>query len=84
VPAKVEGTWKLPQGELSLKQEFQMLSGTLNANGTSSPVTGKMRGEQITFTANQVEYTGQVNGNSIEGSTKANTTNGSWSATRVQ
>ena len=84
VPAKVEGTWKLPQGELTLKQEFQMLSGTLNANGKSSPVTGRMRGERITFTANQVEYTGQVNGNSIEGSTKANATNGSWSATRVQ
>ncbi len=30
VPAKVEGTWKLAQGGLTLKQEFQMISGTLN------------------------------------------------------
>ena len=29
VPAKVEGTWALPQGALTLTQKFQMLSGTL-------------------------------------------------------
>src|SRR3972149_5224331 len=28
VPAKVEGTWILPQGELTIKQTFQMISGT--------------------------------------------------------
>ena len=28
VPAKVAGTWQLPQGALTLTQEFQMLSGT--------------------------------------------------------
>jgi precorrin-6B methylase 2 len=31
VPDKVAGTYKLPQGELTLKPEFQMLSGTLPA-----------------------------------------------------
>src|ERR1700758_591024 len=34
VPAKVEGTWKLPQGELTLKQTYQMLTGTLK-NGAN-------------------------------------------------
>src|SRR3954453_19789883 len=29
VPAKVDGTWKMPQGELTLKQTFQMVTGTL-------------------------------------------------------
>ena len=29
VPAKVAGTHKIPQGELTLKQQYQMLSGTL-------------------------------------------------------
>src|ERR687891_292097 len=33
VPAKVQGTWQIPQGELALKQEFQMISGTLK-NGS--------------------------------------------------
>src|SRR4029078_2489076 len=28
VPAKVQGTWKTPQGNLTLTQTFQMLSGT--------------------------------------------------------
>ena len=28
VPAKVNGTWKLPQGDLTLKQTFQTISGT--------------------------------------------------------
>src|SRR5687768_6480000 len=28
VPAKVGGTWRLPHGELTLEQKFQMVSGT--------------------------------------------------------
>ena len=31
VPAKVGGTWRLPQGELTLRQEFQMLSGSIGS-----------------------------------------------------
>src|SRR5918993_141451 len=29
VPAKVQGTWQTPQGELTLKQNYQFISGTL-------------------------------------------------------
>ena len=50
VPAKVEGTWKLPQGELSLKQSFQMISGTLGGGSAPASLTGKLRGNDITFT----------------------------------
>jgi Methyltransferase domain len=63
VPAKAQGTWKTPQGNLTLSQHFQMLSGTLG----SRPVTGRMRGDQISFTAGGTQYTGRVNGNAIEG-----------------
>src|SRR4051812_17939032 len=35
VPARVAGTHTLPQGELTLKQNFQMLSGTLTTEGKS-------------------------------------------------
>ena len=76
VPAKVDGTWKLPQGELTLKQTFQMVSGTLNA----APVNGKLNGDQITFSANGTQYSGRVSGNSIEGSAGGNN---KWSATRA-
>ena len=31
VPAKVEGSWKLAQGALTLKQSFQMISGALKS-----------------------------------------------------
>ena len=66
VPAKVDGTWKLPQGELAIKQTFQMINGTLNNGKTSTPINGKLDGDQISFTAGKTQYTGRVNGTSME------------------
>src|SRR5262245_38696742 len=66
VPAKVAGSYKIPQGDLVLKQEFQMLSGTLRGNGKTVPVQGKVRGEQITFTAGGKEYKGKLNGKQLQ------------------
>jgi SAM-dependent methyltransferase len=68
VPAKVAGAWRLGQGELKLEQDFQKISGTLSQGSSATPIeNGRLRGEQITFTAGGVEYTGRVNGNTIEG-----------------
>jgi SAM-dependent methyltransferase len=58
VPAKVAGTHRLPQGELVLKQEFQMLSGTLEKDGRTLPVEGRVRGSDIAFTAGGKAYRG--------------------------
>jgi hypothetical protein len=66
VPAKVNGTWKLPQGELAIKQTFQMISGTLNNGVTKTPIDGKLNGDQISFTAGRTKYAGRVNGNTME------------------
>jgi SAM-dependent methyltransferase len=78
VPAKVEGTWNLPQGELALKQTFQMIAGTLKNGNTVSQINGKLNGDQISFTAGGTQYTGRVNGNAMEG-----TAGGvKWNATR--
>jgi hypothetical protein len=83
VPAKVAGTWQLPQGKLSLKQSFQMISGTIRSGNVSTPVTnGRMRGDQISFTAGGAQYTGRVNGNVIEGNVKGRTDT-NWRATRA-
>ena len=50
VPARVEGTWRLPQGELTLTQQFQMVSGTLAEGGRVTSISmGKMTGDQIAF-----------------------------------
>jgi len=82
VPAKVEGTWQFAQGELTLKQSFQMVTGTLKAGGnTPQTANGLLRGDQLTFSAGGAVYTGRVNGNRIEGNVKTGTTVADWSAT---
>jgi hypothetical protein len=81
VPAKVAGTWKLPQGDLTLKQQYQMVSGTLKSGTSSAQITdGKLRGDQLTFTAGGVQYTGRVNGTTITGTTASGA---SWNASRI-
>ena len=81
VPAKVEGTWQLPQGELALKQNFQMVSGTLKSGNVSTPITnGRLNGDQISFTAGGNQYTGRVNGTMMEGTQGSG---GSWKASRA-
>ena len=62
VPAQVAGTHKLPQGDLTLKQSFQMLSGTLRTQGKTVPVEGRVRGDQVTLTVDGRELRGKVDG----------------------
>jgi len=62
VPAKVGGTWSTPSGALTLTQNFQMISGTLG----NQAVEGRLRGNEITFTAGTTKYTGTVDGSSIK------------------
>jgi hypothetical protein len=68
VPAKVAGTWTLPNGRLVLTQENQMVNGTATINGETLTITkGRMDGENITFVAGTQTFTGKVKGNKIEG-----------------
>jgi len=66
VPAKVGGTYKVPQGELTLKQQFQTLSGSLRTEGKTFALKGKVKGEEIAFTAGGRDYRGKLNGKSLE------------------
>ena len=71
VPAKVDGSWKLPQGELKLTQTYQTFSGSLG----NTPVTGgKLVGDQISFEAGGARYEGKVSGNTIQGTVRTSTT----------
>ena len=83
VPAKVEGTWRLAQGELTLKQEFQMISGTLKSGGNTTQITaGRLRGNEISFTAGGMQYSGRVDGNTMGGTAKSRASTSKWNATR--
>ena len=67
VPAKVSGRWKLPAGELIIKQIYQSFSGTLTSGSGTVPISGRLRGDQIAFAAGGTQYTGKVDGAVIEG-----------------
>ena len=83
VPAKVAGTWRLPQGELTLEQKFQRVSGTLTSTTTSAPIeNGRLRGDQISFSVNGAEYIGRVNGDVMQVNVNGSA-GGQWSATRA-
>jgi SAM-dependent methyltransferase len=84
VPAKVAGKWRLPSGEITLDQKFQIVSGTYSVDGANAPIEkGRLNGEQISFTVGQTQYVGRVNGDVITGTAKGGT-NGSWTAKRVR
>jgi precorrin-6B methylase 2 len=65
VPAKVAGTYKVPQGELTLKQEFQVLTGALTSAGRTQKVSGKVNGNDITYSANGTAYRARLNGKNL-------------------
>lgn len=83
VPSPVEGTWRSPQGELVLKQQYQRITGTLGSGALAAALlNGRLNGDQIRFTAGGVEYRGRVKGELIEGTA---TTDGGirlWKAAR--
>ena len=81
VPAKVGGTWKTPDGDLKLVQDFQMLTGTLvRPGGAEIAVTGRLRGSEITLQAQGQELKGTVRGGTISGT---RSTGGAFQATKI-
>jgi len=66
VPAKVAGTHKLALGDLVLKQEFQVLSGTLTTGGKTFAIEGKVRGDEVSFKAGGKDYRGRMRNNTLE------------------
>jgi len=84
VPAKVEGRWQTAGGELTLVQAFQQVSGTLQHNGTSAAITdGRLRGAELRMTIDGAQYTGRVNGDTIEGTVTTSGKTAAWTAKRA-
>lgn len=76
VPAKVQGTWATPQGDLTLVQQYQMVTGTLGPTAISG---GRLRGSEFTFTVGGQAHTAQIEGGSMK---VTSSSGGSWSAAR--
>jgi hypothetical protein len=69
-------------GVLTLEQDLQLITGTLEISGIFLPVEhGRLHGNNISFTINRVDYTGRINGDIMEGVSKGRTTH-TWAATR--
>jgi SAM-dependent methyltransferase len=87
VPAPVSGKWQLPgDGELTLKQSYQMISGVLKQGGKERIVKGRLSGDQITFAADadpRLEFSGRVSGGSMQGTVRDPAGEAKWSATRA-
>lgn len=83
VPAKVDGVWKSAAGDITFRQAFQNVSGSINTGGASTLMTGgKLRGDQIMFSAGGTQYSGKVAGDSIIGTATAGGASREWQATR--
>jgi SAM-dependent methyltransferase len=83
VPARAEGNWKLADAELIIHQEFQMIHGNIR-NGTKSVEisSGRIRGNEITFTTGDEVYTGIINSDTMEGTVVSSGNSNNWKATR--
>jgi hypothetical protein len=45
VPARVEGRWQLPRGEIHMRQSFQMINGTIKSDAGSLEIRdGRLEG----------------------------------------
>ncbi len=84
VPARVAGNWRLSDGELTIEQTFQKLSGTLKAFGATRSITdGRVHGDRITFSVGDATYSGVVTGSAISGTVTAGTNRRQWGAVRA-
>lgn len=97
VPENAAGAWRWRSeaGEvnLELNQAFQMLDGRGRVGQQEARVEqGRMRGAEIRFiltspgqgNAARLEYSGRVNGDTIEGTMTAGGREAGWTATRIR
>ena len=93
VPAKVQGNWRIQSGpdglDLTLEQKYQMLEGTVKLGNVNAGLRdAHLAGDRITFAfvdqgGVRRDFTGKVNGNTMEGTMKLETgPEARWTATK--
>jgi SAM-dependent methyltransferase len=80
VPAPVAGKWQVGDRQMNLRQYFQVVRGTI---GTQE-VIGRLRGSEITLTADDAVYTGRVSSDHIVGRAMIGRRQSRWAATRAK
>ena len=85
VPAKVAGNWTSGKEEIKFAQEYQMVHGSVGVGGKLAPVlNGRLRGDEISFTAGDARYAGKASGDRIEGAVTSGGKSAPWVATRAK
>lgn len=83
VPAKVAGSWRLPQGTVRFEQRFQQLSGVLLSGAASVRLANlTLSGDRIGFTIGATHYAGRVSGDAMS-SEATGARPGQWKAIRM-
>jgi hypothetical protein len=93
VPAKVAGTWQIQldsgeKYELSLRQNYQVLTGSTSAEGNASKLGQiALRGKEITFTLGEGtarrQFRGTASGDSMQGSVTGAGRSARWTARKL-
>jgi hypothetical protein len=96
VPARVAGTWRWNGSgsgsrgvALTIKQHYQHLDGSVQLGDKAGQLRDlRLEGDHITFSLFESaslhrDYSGRVNGSSIEGTVKSSRGQEKWTATRI-
>ena len=67
VPAKIEGVWSTPEGQLIITQEFQIIRGQFKFGTSVGLIDGKLDADRFAFSAGGARYRGRVQGDTMEG-----------------
>lgn len=68
VPGRVAGTWRSRDGEFAFEQSYQYFWGSYQEDGVSVAIEdGRLRGNELTFSINNVRYEGRIDGGVMEG-----------------
>jgi hypothetical protein len=99
--AKVAGKWEskftTPQGEtrtttFTFVQDGDKLTGTVSGRMGDTPLTGKVKGDEVKFTVTRqtpngemkLEYTAKIEGDTMKGSVETAQGKRDWSATKAK
>jgi SAM-dependent methyltransferase len=84
VPARMSGVWRIPAGEVTFRQNFQALTGTLRRkDGRALLVEGSVTGDRVRFSAGLDTYTGRVRGQEMSGEASGARA-GYWKGARIR